>query len=229
MQKLISIKDITRAYEGSDESSTVTALKGISLEINAGEFVTIMGRSGSGKSTLLHILGLLDLPNTGTYLLSGQPTQNLTGRKLAELRNQHFGFVFQSFNLLPRTTVFRNVELPLIYNRKTHADRAKKVRTVLEKVGLSHRIDHTSNQLSGGEQQRVAIARALVNDPDVIFADEPTGNLDTKTSDSIIALLDDLVKEGKTVVMVTHEDDLAQHGTHRIVLRDGSMITEERK
>ena len=226
---IIELKDVFKTYGGSDAETAVAALRTVNLTIRHGEFVAIMGRSGSGKSTLMNILGLLDVPTTGSYVLEGHAVEKSTGRELARLRNKHFGFVYQSFNLLKRTTVLKNVELPLIYNRHSRGNRMEKVREVLEEVGLSHRLKHRPNELSGGEQQRVAIARALVNDPSILLADEPTGNLDSKNGDQIITLLQRLHAKGKTIILVTHSEELGQLAERLITLRDGEIISDTRK
>lgn len=207
---------------------TVHALKGIDMKIQQGEFVAIMGTSGSGKSTMLNILGCLDKPTDGNYTLDGVSMEELHKNALAELRNNKLGFVFQSYNLLPRTTALENVELPLFYNSKVRSrERKEKAVAALEAVGLADRMHHMPNQMSGGQQQRVAIARSLVNDPVVILADEATGNLDTRTSYEIMALLQNLNEKGKTIVFVTHEPDIAQFTTRNIVFRDGHIIRED--
>ena len=207
---------------------TVRALKGVNLKIEAGEFVAIMGASGSGKSTMLNILGCLDKPTLGNYFLDGISVAGMTKNELASLRNQKLGFVFQSYNLLPRTTAMENVELPLFYNKGVKS-KERRVRAIaaLEAVGLADRMKHMPNQLSGGQQQRVAIARSLVNDPVVILADEATGNLDTRTSYEIMALFQELNEKGKTIVFVTHEQDIARFTRRNLIFRDGKMIREQ--
>lgn len=216
---LISIKDIGRKYVIGSE--VIHALKSVSLTIQKGEFVALMGPSGSGKSTLMNLLGCLDTPTKGEYVLNGINVSQMTENELAEVRNKEIGFVFQTFNLLPRSTSLDNVALPLIYagaNKKERDERAKKA---LENVGLGNRITHKPNELSGGQRQRVAVARALINNPSIILADEPTGNLDTKTSIEIMGLLEEIHSKGNTIILVTHEEDIAQHA-HRIVrMRDG--------
>jgi len=208
-------------------SETVRALKGVSFEVKAGEFLTIMGSSGSGKTTLLNTLGCLDKPSGGTYLLDGVDVRNLSRNELAKLRNHKIGFVFQSYNLLPRTSALENVELPLLYNSQVSAkERRQRAVKSLEAVNLGDRLDHTPNQLSGGQQQRVAIARALVNEPVMILADEATGNLDSRSSFSIMALLQDLNEQGKTIVFVTHEPDIASFSSRTIMLRDGRVMKD---
>ena len=204
-------------------SETVHALRGITFDVNAGEFVTIMGSSGSGKTTLLNILGCLDKPSIGNYFLDGVDIKSLSRDELAQLRNHKIGFVFQAYNLLPRTTALENVELPLLYNKEVSAaERRERAIHALEAVKLADRFDHTPNQLSGGQQQRVAIARALVNEPVMILADEATGNLDSRTSYEIMALMQELnTKQGKTIVFVTHEPDIASFSSRTIQLRDG--------
>jgi putative ABC transport system ATP-binding protein len=200
----------------------------VDLQINVGEFVAIMGTSGSGKSTMLNILGCLDRPTSGEYLLDGISMGDMSKNQLAHLRNEKLGFVFQSYNLLPRTTALENVELPLYYNNKVTAkERRERALAALENVGLADRTHHTPNQLSGGQQQRVAIARSLVNDPVVILADEATGNLDTRTSFEIMALFQQLNNEGRTIVFVTHENDIARFATRQVVFRDGHIIKED--
>ena len=218
-QPLITIKEIGRKYVIGSE--VIHALKSVSLDINKGEFVALMGPSGSGKSTLMNILGCLDTPSSGTYILNGTDVSHMTDDALAEVRNQEIGFVFQTFNLLPRSTSLDNVALPLIYAGNSKKDRDARAAKALENVGLGNRMDHKPNELSGGQRQRVAVARALINDPSSILADEPTGNLDTKTSIEIMGLLEEIHSKGNTIILVTHEEDIAQHA-HRIVrMRDG--------
>ncbi|QDW24968.1 ABC transporter ATP-binding protein [Pedobacter sp. KBS0701] len=221
-QKILDIHDLKREFVMGDQ--TVRALKGITFDIKAGEFVTIMGSSGSGKTTLLNILGCLDKPTEGSYLLDGVDVKSLNRDELAGLRNTKIGFVFQAYNLLPRTSALENVELPLFYNKTiTAQERKERAIKSLESVKLAERFDHTPSQLSGGQQQRVAIARALVNHPVMILADEATGNLDTRTSYEIMALMQELNAEGKTIVFVTHEPDIAAFSTRTIMLRDGKI------
>jgi putative ABC transport system ATP-binding protein len=220
---LIKVENLKKDYINEDVATSV--LRGVSFEIKAGEFVAIMGPSGSGKSTLMHILGFLDRPTGGEYLFDGRTTNDFDDDTLAGIRNERIGFVFQSFNLLPRTTVLDNVKLPLIYSTKKNHDSLAKA--ALESVGLGHRMEHYTNQISGGEKQRVAIARALVNDPAVIFADEPTGNLDSKSGNTVMHILQRLNKEGRTIILVTHELDTAQHATRLIKVRDGLVVADE--
>ncbi|MNK03442.1 Macrolide export ATP-binding/permease protein MacB [compost metagenome] len=220
MQKeLITIKDIGRKYVIGTE--VIHALKSVSLTINEGEFVALMGPSGSGKSTLMNILGCLDTPTKGDYILNGTNVSHMTDNELAEVRNKEIGFVFQTFNLLPRSTSLDNVALPLIYAGASKKERDARAQKALENVGLGNRVTHKPNELSGGQRQRVAVARALINNPSIILADEPTGNLDTKTSIEIMGLLEEIHSKGNTIILVTHEEDIAQHA-HRIVrMRDG--------
>lgn len=218
-KRLIELIDIGRKYIIGSE--TIHAIKSVSLVINKGEFVALMGPSGSGKSTLMNILGCLDTPTKGDYYLNNNLVSDMSENELAEIRNKEIGFVFQTFNLLPRSTSIDNVALPLIYAGIRKKERLEKARVALESVGLGNRIDHKPNELSGGQRQRVAVARALINSPSIILADEPTGNLDTKTSIEIMSLIEEIHSKGNTIVLVTHEEDIAQHA-HRIVrMRDG--------
>ena len=223
--KVIELKDVKKIYHL--EKLAVPVLHGINLEINQGEFVAIMGHSGSGKSTLLNILGLLDKPTGGLYKLAGIEISKYTETELAALRNHYLGFVFQQFNLLPKLTILENVALPVMYSNskdeKVHADALK----LLEMVGLSQRVNHKPNEISGGQQQRVAIARALINKPLIIFADEPTGNLDTKATKEIIKILKDLNNSGITIVMVTHEPELTAYATRTITVQDGLIVADK--
>jgi putative ABC transport system ATP-binding protein len=219
MEPLITLRDIGRKYVIGTE--VIHALKSVSLTINKGEFVALMGPSGSGKSTLMNILGCLDTPSKGEYILNGINVSHMTDNELAEVRNTEIGFVFQTFNLLPRNTALDNVALPLIYAGISKEKRIERAKTSLQNVGLGNRIDHKPNELSGGQRQRVAVARALINNPSIILADEPTGNLDTKTSIEIMGLVEDIHARGNTIILVTHEEDIALHA-HRIVrMRDG--------
>ena len=224
-QPVIKVEDLWKIYQLGEVQ--VEALRGVSFEIEEGEFVAIMGPSGSGKSTLMNILGCLDRPTRGRYFLDGQEVSQLNENQLAQIRNKKIGFIFQSFNLLPRLTALQNVELPLIYAGIPSQKRKEQAIKSLEAVGLGDRIHHYPNQLSGGQLHRVAIARALVNDPSIILADEPTGNLDTRSSEEIMHILQELNQEGKTIVLVTHERDIASH-THRILhFRDGQLVDNE--
>lgn len=227
MKQIIKIDNLKRDFVMGTE--VVHALRGVSFDINEGEFVTIMGSSGSGKSTLLNILGCLDKPTSGSYHIDGVDMQNHSKNSLATIRNEKIGFIFQSYNLLARTTALENVELPLIYNSKiSTAERKQRALEALEMVGLSDRLHHTPAQLSGGQQQRVAIARSLVNRPVMILADEATGNLDTRTSYEIMALFQDLNRKGITITFVTHEPDIATFSSRTIMLKDGHIISDEK-
>ncbi|NNC82098.1 MAG: ABC transporter ATP-binding protein [Flavobacteriales bacterium] len=225
MEEIIKVSDVFKIYQvGTQE---VRALNGLSLSIAQNEYVALMGPSGSGKSTLMNILGALDTPTSGNYWLNGTDVSRLRDDALAGIRNKEIGFVFQTFNLLPRYTALENVAMPLIYAEMPKSERIDRASEVLTMVGLGDRMDHRPNELSGGQRQRVAVARALVNKPSIILADEPTGNLDTKTSYEIMALFDDIHKNGNTVILVTHEEDISRHA-HRIVrLRDGVVETDE--
>lgn len=227
MSKVIEIRNITRDFPLGNE--VVKVLKGIDLDIDRGEYVAFMGPSGSGKSTLMNLLGCLDTPTSGTYILNGADVSQMSDDQLAEIRNKEIGFVFQTFNLLPRTTALENVALPMIYAGYSKTDRTRRAEEVLKDVGLADRMDHKPNQLSGGQRQRVAVGRALVNKPSIILADEPTGNLDSKTSLEIMKLFDDIHAAGNTVILVTHEEDVANHA-HRIIrLKDGMVESDTRK
>lgn len=227
MDKMISIKNLNKIYKtGAVE---VHALKDVNLDINYGEFIAIMGHSGSGKSTLMNILGCLDRPTSGKYLLDGIEIDKQSADELSLIRNKKIGFVFQAFNLIPRTNILRNVELPMIYAKIKSGRRREKALELLEKVGLGDRIAHLPNELSGGQKQRVAIARALANNPPIILADEPTGNLDTKSSEEIMNIFKTLNKEGNSIILVTHEPDIADNADRVIVFKDGSIIEDRRK
>lgn len=224
MKKIIETTQIQKTYRMGMEE--IQALKSVSITINKGEYVAFMGPSGSGKSTLMNIIGCLDTPTSGSYILADKDVSDMSENELAEIRNKEIGFVFQTFNLLPRATCLENVALPLIYAGLNKTDRSEKAFKALQSVGLDDRVNHRPNELSGGQRQRVAIARALVNDPSIILADEPTGNLDSKTSYGIMELFDELHQKGNTIIMVTHEDDIA-HYAHRIVrLRDGLVESD---
>lgn len=225
MKKIIELQNIRRDFVVGEEK--VHALRGVSFTIHEGEFVTIMGTSGSGKSTLLNTLGCLDTPTSGDYLLDGEPVRKMCKSKRAVFRNRKIGFVFQNYNLLPKTTAVENVELPLMYNSSVSAsERRKRAIEALKAVGLGDRLEHKSNQMSGGQMQRVAIARALVNNPAVILADEATGNLDTRTSFEILVLFQQLHAEGRTIIFVTHNPEIAQYSSRNIRLRDGKVIED---
>ncbi len=223
-QPLINITNIKRDFVLGSE--IINVLKGIDLQINKGEYVALMGPSGSGKSTLMNLLGCLDTPTSGTYILNGKDVSQMHDDDLAEIRNKEIGFVFQTFNLLPRTTALDNVALPMVYAGYSKSERNKRATEVLTQVNLADRMDHQPNQLSGGQRQRVAIARALVNNPSIILADEPTGNLDSKTSVEIMNLFNDIHKNGNTVILVTHEEDIAQYAHRVIRLRDGKIESD---
>jgi len=224
VEEIISISHIKKTYKIGEE--VINALKDVSLKINKNEYVALMGPSGSGKSTLMNMLGCLDSPTSGDYILNNLSVAKMTDNQLAEVRNKEIGFVFQTFNLLPRATTLENVALPLVYAGFSKEDRDKRAKEVLEQVGLGNRMSHKPNELSGGQRQRVAIARALVNKPAIILADEPTGNLDSKTSVEIMGLFEEIQKNGNTIILVTHEEDIALHA-HRIVrLKDGLVESD---
>jgi len=223
----LSLKDVVKIYQMG--SSKVYALHGVSLEIEENEYVAIMGPSGSGKSTLMNMIGCLDVPTSGTYSLDGEPVGDKDEDELADIRNRKIGFVFQTFNLVPRSTVFHNVELPLVYGGVSRSERKRLTEQAIERVGLLDRMHHKPNELSGGERQRVAIARALVFNPSIILADEPTGNLDSKTGKEIMAMLDELHDGGHTIILVTHEDDIARHAQRVIHLKDGRIEIDVRQ
>src|SRR5438270_2199191 len=222
---VIDIENITKDYVMGEE--IVRALRGVSLQIRRNEYLAVMGPSGSGKSTLMNMLGCLDTPTSGRYEFNGRSVADMDDDELAAIRNREIGFVFQTFNLLPRATSLRNVELPLIYAGMDRESREERAAQALTDVGLGDRIQHKPNELSGGQRQRVAIARALVNDPSIILADEPTGNLDSKTGEEIMALLEDLYRQGNTIILVTHEHDIAQHAHRIIFIRDGKIASDE--
>ena len=227
MSALIQLRDLAKIYQSGD--SEFAALHDVNLSIERGDFVAITGSSGSGKSTLMNLLGCLDSPSRGSYLLADRDVAKLSRIELARVRNEFIGFVFQNFNLLSRTSALENVELPLIYARVPPSERHQRARESLERVGLGHRAGHTPSQLSGGQQQRVAIARALVTRPPLILADEPTGNLDSATSAEIMKLLTELQRSGMTIVFVTHEPDIAAYAARKVLLKDGAIISDERQ
>jgi putative ABC transport system ATP-binding protein len=224
MSAVIRIRDLSREYRMGEES--ILALRGVSLDIHRNEYVAIMGPSGSGKSTMMNLLGCLDTPTGGEYWLNGVEVSQLSDDDLARVRNREIGFVFQTFNLLPRSTALHNVELPLVYAGVSARERRSRATTALERVGLADRMDHRPNELSGGQRQRVAIARALVNEPSILLADEPTGNLDSVTSEEIMRVFGGLHAAGQTVIMVTHEPDIAAHAGRVVVLRDGRVESD---
>jgi len=218
---LIDIRDIAKVYQMGEEK--VPALAGVSLGVERGEYVAIMGPSGSGKSTLMNLIGCLDTPTSGSYVLNGKEVARMTDDELAAIRNQEIGFVFQTFNLLPRTSALQQVELPLVYGGVSKKDRRERAVRALNAVGLSDRMNHTPNEMSGGQRQRVAVARALINDPSILLADEPTGNLDSQTGNEIMALFGELNSRGNTIVLVTHEEDIAAHARRIVRLKDGKI------
>jgi putative ABC transport system ATP-binding protein len=224
-QPIIQIRDLKRYYKMGD--TIVKALNGVTFDVNRNEYIAIMGPSGSGKSTMMNIIGCLDTPTEGEYILNNQKVSDLEDGELAEVRNREIGFVFQTFNLLPRTDCLANVELPLIYSGMRASERREKATATLTKVGLGDRMDHKPNELSGGQRQRVAIARALVNDPSILLADEPTGNLDSKTGNEIMHLFEELYKSGNTIIVVTHEQEVAEHARRIVRLRDGIIESDE--
>ncbi len=227
MSIIIDINNITKVYEMGEEK--LFALNGVDVVIERNEYVAIMGPSGSGKSTLMNIIGCLDTPTSGKYILNGKDVHEMDDDELAEIRNKEIGFVFQTFNLLPRNNALHNVELPLIYSGLSKSDRMKQAKDALANVGLADRMMHKPNELSGGQRQRVAVARALVNNPSIILADEPTGNLDTKTGEEIMALFMDLNKKGNTIILVTHEEEIARHANRIIKIRDGLIESDKIK
>ncbi|NDV61991.1 ABC transporter ATP-binding protein [Puniceicoccales bacterium CK1056] len=225
MEPVIKIREMRKVYDLG--STQVVALAGLNIDVHKNEYLAIMGPSGSGKSTLMNMIGCLDTPSSGEYHLANEPVYEMNDDELALIRNREIGFIFQSFNLLPRTTILRNVELPLVYSGLPREVRVERARIALEKVGLAERINHQPNELSGGQRQRVAIARALVNEPSILLADEPTGNLDSKTGEEIMRLFEDLYQQGHTLLVVTHEDDIANHARRCVRLRDGVVESDE--
>jgi putative ABC transport system ATP-binding protein len=222
---LIDIRDITKVYQMGQEQ--VHALSGVNLGVERGEYVAIMGPSGSGKSTLMNLIGCLDTPSSGSYVLNGREVARMTDDELAAIRNQEIGFVFQTFNLLPRTNALQQVELPLVYSGLARKERRERAVKALEAVGLGDRMSHQPNEMSGGQRQRVAVARALINNPSILLADEPTGNLDTQTGNEIMLLFEELNRRGNTIVLVTHEEDIAAHARRIVRLRDGKVREDQ--
>tara|TARA_R110000868_G_scaffold37111_10_gene131520 strand:- start:2317 stop:3042 length:726 start_codon:yes stop_codon:yes gene_type:complete len=221
---VIQITDLTRTYQMGE--TLVRALAGVTFDVKENEYIAIMGPSGSGKSTLMNMIGCLDTPSSGEYILNGNQVSQMDDAELAEVRNREIGFVFQTFNLLPRTSCLANVELPLIYAGMKSSERKERAAEVLDKVGLGDRMDHKPNELSGGQRQRVAIARALVNNPSILLADEPTGNLDSKTGDEIMLLFEELYRQGNTIILVTHEDEISRYSRRVVRLRDGLIESD---
>ncbi len=226
MKPIIHLENISKIYKTGDVETT--ALSGISFDIKKGEFVAIMGPSGSGKSTLMHIIGALDTPTSGSYILDGEKVNKLQDDELADIRNRKIGFIFQAFNLLPRRTALQNVMLPMLYAGASNAIAVKTATKFLKLVGLGNRLTHTSNQLSGGQMQRVAIARALVNNPAILLADEPTGNIASAQADEIMDIFHELNKKGHTIVMITHEPDIAAHAKRTIIIKDGKLVSDKK-
>lgn len=224
-QPIIDIRDLTRVYKMGD--MTLRALDGVSLQVYKNQYVALMGPSGSGKSTMMNMIGCLDVPTTGKYYLNGNAVSEMSDNELAEIRNKEIGFVFQTFNLIPRVSCLQNVELPLVYAGVKKNERRERATLALQHVGLGDRLNHKPNELSGGQRQRVAIARALVTRPSIILADEPTGNLDTKTSIEIMQLFEELYRQGNTIIMVTHEEDMARHARRIVRMRDGKIESDE--